>query len=90
METVKVSSKGQIAIPKSLRDSCQIRTGDILIVSSVGGELRLRPAIAPRHSTLESVAGMLRRPGRRKLLDSEVEQSIGDQLLADDMATKSE
>jgi AbrB family looped-hinge helix DNA binding protein len=90
METVKVSSKGQIVIPKSLRDSCHIRTGDTFVVSQVGGELRLRPATALRQSSLESVAGMLHRPGRQKLSNADIERAIGHELLADDMATKSE
>jgi len=89
MEKVKVSSKGQIVIPKSLRDAHHIRTGDQFIVSFVGEELRFRPAPAIGESTLKAVAGMLHRPGIKKLSEKEIERRIASGLLADDEASKS-
>lgn len=88
METVKVSSKGQIVIPKSLRESHHIQTGDVLMVSSFQGELRLKPIPPAPEISLESVAGMLQKPGRKKLSDAELDEGIGDQLLEDDLATR--
>ena len=89
METVKVSSKGQVVIPKSLRDSHRIHTGDSFIISAVGDELHLKPAPAARQSSLKSVAGMLHRPGTRKLSDKQLEQRISRRLRIDDKASKS-
>jgi AbrB family looped-hinge helix DNA binding protein len=90
VETVKVSSKGQIVIPKAMRDSHRIKTGDLLVVSSSDGELHLRRAAPVRATSLDSVAGMLHRPGRKKLSDTELDRKLADQFLADDQVTKTE
>ena len=89
METVKVSSKGQIVIPKSLRDAHRIHTGDSFVVTAVGDELRLKPAPATGQSSLKVVAGMLHRPGARKLSDKQLRQRIASRLLVADKAGKS-
>ncbi len=89
METARISSKGQIVIPKAVRDAHGIRTGDRFIVSSIGNELRLKPAEASTPTSLQEVAGMLYQPGRKKLSDTEIEKRIARQILAEDDATKS-
>ena len=43
MEEVKVSSKGQIVIPKHLREELGIGSGRTIIINKVGKELRLAP-----------------------------------------------
>lgn len=88
MERVTVSSKGQVVIPKSLRDMCNIRTGDQFLVSTVGDELRFRPAPIISETKLASVAGMLKQNQVPKLDDSEVERRIHARLRAEDDATK--
>ena len=89
METVKVSSKGQVVIPKSLRESHRIHTGDSFIITAVGDELHLKPAPAAGQSSLKSVAGMLHRPGTRKLSDKQLEQRISARMRDEDKASKS-
>jgi AbrB family looped-hinge helix DNA binding protein len=88
VEKVTISSKGQVVIPKSLRESHHIQAGDQFIVSAVGDELRFRPAPTIDRVDLKSVAGMLRRASTEKLGDAEIEKRIGAQLLAADDATK--
>ncbi len=88
VETVKVSSRGRIVIPKRLREAHGIGSGDQLTVSSVGDELRLKPLSAVAPTTLGEVAGMLHRPGMKRVSDDEIEARIGRQLLAEDEATK--
>jgi hypothetical protein len=66
-----------------------IPTGDRFIVSSNGDELRLTPAPEFTLTSLDAVAGMLHRPGRKKLSDAEIERRIARQILAEDAATKS-
>ena len=39
IKTIKVSDKGQIAIPQSIRESLGIQRGDDLIILEVGGKL---------------------------------------------------
>ncbi|NBY28429.1 MAG: AbrB/MazE/SpoVT family DNA-binding domain-containing protein, partial [Betaproteobacteria bacterium] len=50
METAILSSKGQLVIPKTVRDDAQIVTGTRMEVRYVDGEIRLRP-LADRTAT---------------------------------------
>ncbi len=43
MEEVKVSSKGQIVIPKHIREELGIASGRTIIINKVGKELRIVP-----------------------------------------------
>lgn len=88
METVKVSSKGQVVIPKTLRESHRIHAGDSFIITAVGDELHLKRAPAAGQSSLKSVAGMLHRPGMKKLSDKQLEQRISARLRDEDKASK--
>ena len=67
MVTITLSSKGQLVIPKSLRESAHLMPGDRLMVTLVKGELRLRRIADESSVTLEQVAGCLDRPGRVRL-----------------------
>lgn len=86
METVKVSSKGQVVIPKSLRESHHIDAGTELIITAVGEELRLKPVKAGRQATLKQVAGVLRRKGIRPPAGEAA--AIGRMLVEQDEASK--
>lgn len=88
METVKVSSKGQVVIPKSLRESHHIDAGTELIITAVGEELRLKPVKAGRQATLKQVAGVLLRKGSRLPTDKEQAAAIGRMLVEQDEASK--
>jgi AbrB family looped-hinge helix DNA binding protein len=88
METVRVSSKGQVVIPKSLRESHHIDAGTELIITAVGGELRLKPVKASRQATLRQVAGVLQRKGARKPSGAEEAAAIGRLLVGLDEASK--
>ena len=90
MERVTVSSKGQVVIPKGLRDTHNIRTGDQFFVSAVGDELRFRPAPTIPETRLESIAGMLRQGPMARRDDAEIEQRIRARLRIEDNATKQE
>jgi AbrB family looped-hinge helix DNA binding protein len=87
METVRVSSKGQIVIPKSMRETHRIRSGMTLVVTSVGDELRFKVA-AGKSSTLDAVAGMLRRHGAKRLTDERLKRIIAKRIRNDDLITK--
>lgn len=45
MKSVTISSKGQIAIPKEVRDSLHIKEGDQLIFKVENGKIILEPAL---------------------------------------------
>ncbi|HHT9138586.1 MAG TPA: AbrB/MazE/SpoVT family DNA-binding domain-containing protein [Candidatus Wunengus sp. YC60] len=46
MKTLTISSKGQIAIPKEIRDSLHIKSGDRLVYTVDGGRIVLEPVVS--------------------------------------------
>ena len=77
METTRLSSKGQVNIPKALRGRLHLQPGqEFTIESTTDGALLLRPAKpAPGGVTLDQVAGCLRYAGPAKTLE-EMEAAI--------------
>jgi AbrB family looped-hinge helix DNA binding protein len=80
METVTLSSKGQLVIPKDLRRSAKLQPGDRLAVSYVEGEIRLRPLPARATSSLDTVAGCLAKPGHKRLSEQHTQAAIKARL----------
>ena len=89
MGTVRVSSKGQIVIPKDLRQAHGIRTGAEFEISAVGRELRLTPAPLFAATKLEDAAGCLYRKGRKPMSESETKAAILRIAKARDAAARS-
>jgi len=89
METVKMSSKGQIVIPKELREAQRITPGMEFVVSTVGDEIRLRPAPLFAPSTHAQAAGCLRRKGRKAPSDTAMNEAIRARAKRLDDASKS-
>jgi len=79
METTKLSSKGQIILPKTIRDTHAWRTGTEFVVEDTpdGVLLRPRPPLTP--TSLDDVAGSLRYDGPAKSLE-DMEQAIAEEL----------
>jgi AbrB family looped-hinge helix DNA binding protein len=88
METVKVSSKGQIVIPKALREAGHIHAGTELIISAIADGLMLIPAQRIKPTKVADGLGMLAEPDRKKLSDAEVKRRIATMLKMRDEATK--
>jgi AbrB family looped-hinge helix DNA binding protein len=82
METVTLSSKGQLVIPKGVRDDAHIAPGSRLQVQYLDGEIRLRPLPAQGASTLNEVAGCLAKPGRKHLSEAQTQAAIHAKLKA--------
>jgi len=82
METVTVSSKGQLVIPKAVRQSAHLEPGSVLAVRYVDGEIRLRPLVPAAASSLDEVAGCLAKPGRKRLSDAQTQTAIRERLKA--------
>jgi AbrB family looped-hinge helix DNA binding protein len=80
MDIATVSSKGQLILPKSLRESVQLVPGSQLSVSFAEGEIRLRPLTPQRTVTLDEVAGCLARPGRKRLTDAQTQAAIRERI----------
>jgi len=75
MDKTRLSSKGQVIIPKSVRDARGWEAGTELIVEEHpdGVLLRSHRVFGPTH--IEDVAGCLKREGRQKSL-REMDEAI--------------
>jgi AbrB family looped-hinge helix DNA binding protein len=86
-ENTTLSSKGQLVIPKALRDQMHWAAGDQLQVALVDEEIRLR-RLQPlaKSGALSEVAGCLKTAARRagvpKLSEAEIKKRIGERLKA--------
>ena len=91
MLTVTLSSKGQLVIPKSLRDQVHLNVGDELAVRVIGGEIRLRrlQMQAPGNVELDAVAACLAQEGRKRPSEAQVRQAIVQRLKSRDVASRS-
>ncbi len=82
MNTVTLSSKGQLVIPKSVRSDAHIHAGSQLEVRFVKGEIRLRPLEPLPHSGLDEIAGCLAKTGRQPLTPAQEQAAIKSRLKA--------
>jgi AbrB family looped-hinge helix DNA binding protein len=68
-----MTSKGQIVVPKEVRDSLGLATGSkVAFVESSEGEWSIRPA----RRSIKDVKGMLERPGRPPVSLEEMDAAI--------------
>ena len=77
MSTATITSKGQITIPKAIRDSLHLRTGDRVEFLIHGeSEAILRPIT----KSVDDVFGKLRQSGRTKRTVDEMETAIAGRM----------
>jgi len=69
MDTTKLSSKGQVIIPKPLRTAHHWETGQELIVIDVGDGILLKPKTPFPESSINDVASCLKYTGKTKTLE---------------------
>lgn len=84
MDIATLSSKGQLVIPKSVRNAARIESGAKFQVRYVEGEIRLRPLRRSVPVELDAVAGCLARPGRKRLSAAQTQAVIKARLKARD------
>ncbi len=89
METVKLSTKGQLVIPKEIRKAHHLAVGTEFVVSFVGDEIRLTPLPMFPRTTVADAAGLLAKRGRKGLNEEKTRASISKALKARDAATRS-
>lgn len=75
MTTTKVSSKGQVIIPKALRESHKWTPGQELQVLEMGNGILLCPVSRMKPTDLDEVAGCLPSKGKAKSL-ADMENAI--------------
>lgn len=77
METTKVSTKGQVVLPKSVRDAQKWETGQELAVIAMGDCVILRKAPKKAGAGWGSIAGMLSRYRKDKpVTDEEMHEAV--------------
>jgi AbrB family looped-hinge helix DNA binding protein len=82
---VTLTSKGQLTLPKAIRDELQLHPGAKLdFIVDKDGTLRVRP-LRP----LSSLFGLLHRPGMKPLTVADIDTAIGEYVSAEDERIKS-
>ncbi len=69
MNTTKLSSKGQVIIPKPLRTAHHWETGQELVVVDVGDGILLKPKTPFPETDINTAASCLSFQGKAKTLD---------------------
>ena len=69
IETTKLSTKGQIILPKAIRDANRWRPGTEFRVEEVSGGVLLRPAKPFASTSFDEVSGRLRYRGKPKSIE---------------------
>lgn len=81
MPTATLSSKGQITLPKEVRDRLGAVQGDVLeLTFNPDGSVRLRPL----RGSVRSLAGLLHRPEQPPVSVEDMDASILDTCASDD------
>ncbi len=75
METTKLSSKGQVIIPKTFRTAHHWEPGQELVVIDTGDGVLLKPKTPFQETKIDDVASCLQYVGKPKTLD-DMEQAI--------------
>jgi AbrB family looped-hinge helix DNA binding protein len=68
METTRLSSKGQVVLPKAVRNTKRWEEGTRFAIEEVAGGVLLRPLKAFPETRFADVFGCLRHRGRAKTL----------------------
>jgi AbrB family looped-hinge helix DNA binding protein len=80
MSAATVTSKGQITLPKDVRDDLRLKEGDRVSFEKIDGRYVLRP----QNKSVMDLAGILRRPGEKALSVREMDEALGQALAEDD------
>ena len=80
METTRLSTKGQVILPKNIRDSRAWGPGTEFTVEETGDGILLRPATRFPATDLDQVAGCLRSKRKAKTL-AQMRAAIGEEVM---------
>ncbi len=69
MNTTKLSSKGQVIIPKPLRTAHHWETGQELVVVDLGDGILLKPRAVFAETTINDAASCLKYKGKTQTLE---------------------
>ncbi|HLD85144.1 MAG TPA: AbrB/MazE/SpoVT family DNA-binding domain-containing protein [archaeon] len=71
MDEIKVSSKGQIVVPKYLRDALNINAGTTLLISKSGNSVVLTPKVGDPLEGLEHIGNEVAMKNIRRKIQPE-------------------
>ncbi len=74
MSTATLTSKGQMTLPKDVRDDLDLKPGDRVEFVKENG----RYVLKPRTKRLEDFAGMLHKPGMKAISTEEMNEGIAE------------
>lgn len=74
MSVATLTSKGQMTLPKEIRDDLNLKPGDKVEFVKIGARYELRP----RNLRAADFAGMLHRPGMRPKTIAEMDEGIAE------------
>ncbi|CAN7243459.1 AbrB/MazE/SpoVT family DNA-binding domain-containing protein [Pararhizobium sp. LjRoot235] len=69
---VTLSPKGQVTIPKEMREALKLRPGDQLIYSVVDGEV----VLTPKNIDFNDLAGLLGKPPKGRATLDEIDSAV--------------
>ncbi len=72
MPTATLTSKGQITLPKAVRERLRLQTGDAVEFVVGDDEIRVRAG----HVDVSELQGLLRRPGRKAVSLDDMDAAI--------------
>jgi AbrB family looped-hinge helix DNA binding protein len=75
MQTTKLSSKGQVIIPKIIKSKYNWNSGQKLSVIDTGDRILLKPSCSFKSTELKQVAGILKYSGKPVSID-EMEEAV--------------
>jgi antitoxin PrlF len=80
MPTSTMTSKGQITLPKEVRERFDLKAGDQVEFLIEPGRVELRPV----SGSIMSLFGILRRPGTQPTSVEAMDEAVGSHLAAED------
>lgn len=75
-----LTSKGQMTLPKAVRDDLNVKPGDKIDIVKEGDRYVLRP----RNKSAVELYGILRQPDQPVLTVEEMDEALGEALAEDD------
>jgi antitoxin PrlF len=77
MVTATLTSKGQLTIPKAVRDSLHLRSGD-LVAFIVHGDAEA--VLKPMTKSVDEVFGRLHSPGQRRKSIKQMKDAVAERI----------
>lgn len=75
MATATMTSKGQVTVPREIREALGLKAGDKISFVALGGS---RAAIVPRNRSVEDLFGMLYDPNRPPMTIEEMNEAAAE------------